>query len=248
MSRPRRPRRAQDPGGTPASHTDGGGRNGAGHEANARSPRVARQGTHGAGGAPTTDPAESHTRRPRIAYQGVPGAFGEAAARQAFGRSGTPTPCAWFTDVIAAVRDRTVDYGVLPVHNTIVGPIAAACAALEAGGVVPIGEVLLPIRQLLLGPPGAALDGVRRVLSHPAALGQCRRFLAAHPALLPVETDDTAGSAREVARRGDPAIAAIAGEAAARRYGLAVLAHDVHDRADNDTRFLVLAPHVSTGP
>ena len=103
-----------------------------------------------------------------------------------------------------------------------------------------IGEVVRPIRHFLLGVPGASIAGLRRVLSHPVALAQCTRFLLAHPGIEAVAVHDTAGAAREVAERGDASVAAIAASGAADRYRLDRIAADLHDRHDNQTRFLVL--------
>jgi prephenate dehydratase len=83
---------------------------------------------------------------------------------------------------------------------------------------------------------------VRTLESHPVALAQCGRFLAAHPHLEARRAYDTAGAAAAVAAAGDVGRAALAGRGAARRFGLAVLAASVEDRPDNQTRFLVVAP------
>jgi prephenate dehydratase len=101
---------------------------------------------------------------------------------------------------------------------------------------------------MVMGLPGTPLGAVRRVLSHPVALAQCGAFFAAHPGIDAVAFYDTAGAARAVADGGDPAAAAIAGRGAAERYGLAVLAAHVEDRADNQTRFLVVAPPGAAPP
>lgn len=138
-----------------------------------------------------------------------------------------------------AVSTGVVDSGVLPVENVIVGPIDAARAAIaDEPGVAIVAETTVEIRLQLLGCPGVALADVRRVASHPAALGQCGRFLARHPDWAIEVAYDTAGAARDLAARGDRSGAAIAGRAAAARYGLAVLADEIADRPDNWTRFV----------
>jgi prephenate dehydratase len=111
---------------------------------------------------------------------------------------------------------------------------------LAEPGLLVVGEVIRPIRHFLLGVPGSSLDGLRRVISHPVALAQCGNFLSKHPDLEVLAVYDTAGAAREVAEGGDSKVAAIAAHAAAERYGLDVLANDLQDRSDNQTRFVVI--------
>ena len=145
-----------------------------------------------------------------------------------------------FRDVVRAVESGTDDAGLLPVENTLAGGVAAAFDALQAGDVAAVREVIIPIRHFLLALPGAELALLREVRSHPVALVQCERFFEGHPELAAVAVHDTAGAAREVADAGDPSLAAIAPRGAAKRYGLRILAEDLQDRDDNQTRFLLL--------
>jgi prephenate dehydratase len=101
----------------------------------------------------------------------------------------------------------------------------------------------LRIRHHLVAVPGATVEGLRVVRSHPQALGQCRGYLRARlPHATPEPAYDTAGAARAVARAADPAAAAIASRAAAATYGLAVLDAEIEDDPQNYTRFLALRP------
>ena len=179
---------------------------------------------------------------PRVAFQGELGAFSEEAVVRYFGASSVPLPKRSFADVTAAVRSHETEYGLLPIENTTVGAVAAAYDQLDQPNLHIVGEVICPVRHCLLALPGTSLDSVRRALSHPVALGQCANFFLQHPHIEPVATYDTAGAAQQVAAAGDPHTAAVASQRAADRYGLAVLAADIHDRADNQTRFLVLSP------
>lgn len=181
----------------------------------------------------------------RVAFQGGPGAFSELAARRALGDAIETVPCRTFLEVAAAVCSGAAERGVLPLSNRIAGMVKEARAALQEGGLEVIGEVELPIEPCLLVLPGVPVTTVRRVISHPVALAQCGRFLAAHPGLAPAPFWDTAGAAREVAERADPALAAIAGRAAAERYGLEVAVAGVGDRADNATRFAIVGRGLS---
>jgi prephenate dehydratase len=175
-----------------------------------------------------------------VAFQGELGAFSEEAVRVWFGAEVEPLPCREFRQVGEAVRSGRVDAGVLPVENTLAGTVQPSYDVLAEPGLEVVGEVVLPIRHFLLGLPDATLEGIRRVISHPVALAQCGNFLSRHPDMEALAVYDTAGAAREVAEGGDASSAAVAAEGAAERYGLAVLAADLQDRSDNQTRFLVI--------
>jgi prephenate dehydratase len=90
--------------------------------------------------------------------------------------------------------------------------------------------------------PGAALERIASVESHPVALAQCEQFFIAHPRLKRTPAEDTAGSVREVMRAGDPTRAAIASKRAAKLYGAAILQEHLEDDRENYTRFFLLAP------
>ncbi len=181
--------------------------------------------------------------RPRVAFQGESGAFSELAATQMWGGSVHFVPSTTFEDVLRAVDAGAADYGVIPVENTTIGAVPGSREALAAfPGLIPVEETVVAVRHCLLSLPGSTLDSLERVLSHAAALAQCRTFLARHPHLEPVEFYDTAGAAREVARRADPHAAAIAGRHVAERYGLHVVVADIADSLENFTRFVAVAP------
>src|SRR4051812_6317741 len=105
----------------------------------------------------------------RIAYQGLPGAFGHQAAL-AFAPGYEPVAEPSFAAVVAAVAEGRAERGILPVENNEAGPVAEAQALLAGGAVAVIGEEVLPIRMHLLGLPGARLEDIRTVVSHPVAL------------------------------------------------------------------------------
>jgi len=177
----------------------------------------------------------------RVAFQGELGAFSEEAVHLLFGDGVEALPRREFRDVGAAVARGEAEYGLLPIENTLAGSVVASYDVLAGEALEVVGEVIAPIHHCLLGVPGARLEGVRRVLSHPIALAQCTRFFLEHPGIEAVAAYDTAGAAKEVAEKDDPATAAIAARAAAWRYGLEILAADIEDRPDNQTRFLVVA-------
>lgn len=175
-----------------------------------------------------------------VAFQGEPGAYSEEAVLRFFGSGASPVPCRDFRAVGDAVAAGDVEWGLLPIENTIAGSVVGSYDVLASTDLLVVGEVVAPIHHCLLGLPGARLEGITRVLSHPVALAQCTRFLRGRPAMEPVAVYDTAGAAKEVAAAGDPGRAAIAGRRAAVLYELVVLAADIEDRPDNQTRFLVV--------
>lgn len=178
----------------------------------------------------------------RVAYQGAPGAFSESAIAVFWEGAVEPVPMTEFSDVVAAVSEGLTDAAVLPVENTRMGIITDCASALRASPSLRVlMETDISVRHQLLAPPGAAFATLRRVESHPAAIAQCRDWLARHPRLEVVAVSDTAAAARDVAASGDRGRAAIAGAAAGVRYGLSILARDLQDDPDNRTRFWALA-------
>ena len=153
----------------------------------------------------------------------------------------TLLPSPTFDAAVRAVVNGHADFAVIPIHNLIAGPVHAALDAMAPfASLERVRELVLPIHLALLGIPGASAEGVREVLSHPIALKQCTQYLASRREIRAVEAPDTAGAARMVALRRDPAVAAIAAGWAATHYGLAVLAEHLEDRADNATTFALI--------
>lgn len=185
------------------------------------------------------------TRNPQpapVAFQGELGAYSEEAVARACGPHVELVPCRENRDVVRAVADGTVDLGVLPLENTLAGTVTASYDAIaDEPAVHIVGEVVIPIHHCLLGVGGSTLHALRVVESHPVALAQCAGFLERHRWLEARAAYDTAGAARDLARSGDPTRGAIAGRPAATRYGLAILAADIEDRPDNQTRFVVIS-------
>ena len=174
-----------------------------------------------------------------IAYQGEPGAFSEAAARRV-DPDARLIPCRSFDEVFDAVQAGTSAYGVLPIENSIGGSIHRNYDLLLERTLPIVGEVELPVIHHLLALPGATLDGLRRVYSHPQGLAQCERFLRTLTNVDIIATYDTAGSAKTVADAGLKDAAAAASARAGEVFGLTSLAASVQDFDDNITRFLVI--------
>ena len=176
----------------------------------------------------------------RVAYQGAPGAYSEEAVVRLW-PTATPVPMRECVDVARAVERGDVAAGVLAVENTLAGSVVASYDALAlCERVVAAGETIIGIHHCVLAAPGTSLAAVRWVESHPVALAQCGVFFQRHSHLEPRATYDTAGSAMEIADARDARRAALASRIAAARYGLDVLAADVEDRPDNQTRFVAI--------
>ncbi len=184
----------------------------------------------------------------RVAFQGELGAFSEEAVRLFFGEQAEPVPCREFRDVGQAVSSGSTDYGALPVENTLAGGVGASYDVLAREPLEVVGEVVVAIHHCVLAVQGATIAGLTRVLSHPVALAQAQRFFESHPKIQAMAVYDTAGAAREVVNLRDSATAALASRNAAKRYGLTILAENVEDRPDNQTRFLIVAPSGKTYP
>lgn len=179
----------------------------------------------------------------RVAYQGAPGAFGHQACL-AFLPEHEPVPEPSFAAVIAAVAEGRAERGLIPVENSIAGLVEETHGLLEGAPVAVVGEPVLPVRMHLLGLPGARLDSLRIVVSHPVALRQCARKLDR----LGLAREEAPNTAIAAAALRDPAKAVLASAAAAEAYGLVILLADVHDRPDNATRFALLAPRGASAP
>src|SRR5881628_3044907 len=175
----------------------------------------------------------------RIAYQGELGAFSEAAARRVHPDADL-VACKSFEDVFAAVNAGPAAYGVLPIENSIGGSIHRNYDLLLERTLPIVGEVELPVIHHLLALPGATLEGLRRVYSHPQGLAQCERFLRRLTQVEIIATYDTAGSAKMVADAGLTDAGAIASARAGEVFGLTSLAASVQDFDDNLTRFIVV--------
>src|SRR6266699_2947337 len=160
--------------------------------------------------SPKPDPSKT------IAFQGAPGAYSDLACRRVFPAM-TTLPCAAFEDAFAAVREGRAALAMMPIENSVAGRVADIHHLMPDSGLFIIGEHFERVEHHLLAPRGASLKTIRTVRSHVHALGQCRNFIRAN-GFTPVVAADTAGSAAEVAGRGDPTVAAIASELAGQVY------------------------------
>lgn len=174
-----------------------------------------------------------------VAYQGEPGAYAHEACRKFlpdFERINRPT----FEAVADAVLAGEAELGMLPIENNSAGAVPGNRELIVRKGLFVRREVELPIILHLMAVPGARLEEIETVVSHPIALAQCHKVLERLGAV-PEEAINTAVGARLLADSGDRKKAAVASEAAALANGLTILCRNVHDRADNATMFCIVA-------
>ena len=176
-----------------------------------------------------------------VAIQGEAGSFSHAAAARLHGPDVQLLPCPDFQDVFRGVASGDAARGMVPIENTLAGSVRENYDCLGAHPLHIVAEVHVRIRHCLIARPGTSLARVHRVASHPMALAQCRRFFAAHPDIVGVQSYDTAGSVRDLMSSRLEADAVIGAALAAETYGAAVLARDLEDHPENYTRFLAVA-------
>jgi prephenate dehydratase len=180
------------------------------------------------------------TDRAIFAFQGAAGSFSHQAALAFASDKGIAAellPCQSFGEVFEKVTISAADYGVIPLENSSIGSIVANYDLLWTHDCFVVGEYLLPVHHHLIGFAGADINEIRAVYSHPAALDQCRRLFKNHAGMAARVYWDTSASVVFVKESGDPANAAIAGEPAAREYGMSIILPNVEDYPHNCTRF-----------
>jgi prephenate dehydratase len=176
-----------------------------------------------------------------VAYQGEPGAYSEEAAHLLFPGADLE-PLRTLHQVFDRVASGAVRAGVVPMENSQAGSINDTYDLLARGEVHIVGEAVIRVDHALLALPGTAIDDIRRVASHPAALAQCQEFLGGLPeGVEVVPVYDTAGAAKRIAEGRHAGEAAVASERAGDVYGLEALAYKIQDTPDNFTRFAAVA-------
>ena len=175
----------------------------------------------------------------KIAFQGEPGAYSEQAVFNAFGDVETQ-PCESFDVVFDSVVSDESDAGLIPIENSLAGSIHQNYDLLLRHDLHIVGEYLLRVRHCLIAMPGVAKTDIRKVISHPQALGQCAAYLRG----LGVKTEsvyDTAGSVKMLKESGARDTAAIASRRAAEIYEMQILEEGIEDNDENYTRFLAIS-------
>ena len=177
----------------------------------------------------------------KISIQGEKGSFHEVAARQYFDKQTISIlPCSSFDLTLMAVKEKEAEFAVMAIENARSGSILSNYSLIRESGMKILGEINLRIRQNLMALPGQSIMAIREIRSHPIALSQCMSYLNHLRGVLLVESDDTAGSARQIMENKLPGVAAIASAATAEMYGLEILAPGIETYKKNYTRFLVI--------
>jgi len=186
--------------------------------------------------------------KPRVAFQGERGAFSEEGAQVLFDNDVVTVPSATFELLFTAVKDGRADYALAPLENSLAGHVTRCYDLLYEGDLWIHAEVVRPIHHCLIGVPGARVDQLKMVQSHPVALAQCEALFVANPQIKRTVAEDTAGSVRQVMEQGDRTVAAIAGAHAAEVYGATILRSNIEDFPENFTRFALLGPRPAEVP
>jgi len=176
----------------------------------------------------------------RVAYQGEPGAYSEEATFKYFGNSIETIGYKTLSDVFQILEENKVDYSTVPVENSIEGSVGRAYDLLLEHDLKAFGEVFHRIKHCLISFPNTDLKSIKKVYSHPQALGQCREFLEENE-LVTIPSYDTAGSVKMIKEKNLRNAAAIASERAAKIYEMKVLAEGIETNHQNYTRFLILS-------
>jgi chorismate mutase/prephenate dehydratase len=180
----------------------------------------------------------------RVAYLGPEATFTQMAARERFGLSTSYVPTANIQDVFQEVEQGRADYGVVPIENSTEGGVAFTLDMLVEAEVKVCAEIYLEIHQCLLSRSGR-LGQIQRIVSHPQAVAQCRRWLLSHCPDVPVEEVASTAQAAQMAAK-DSNLAAIASSLAHEFYGLEIVEENIEDHAHNITRFLVIGNQIGS--
>src|SRR5216683_3745797 len=175
----------------------------------------------------------------KVAIQGELGSFSHEAAERMLPRC-TVVPCARSIEVFDRVQAGSVSAAVIPIENSLAGTVAEHADLLVIRDVFIQSEFLLRIVHNVIAAPGVKLGAIRKVLSHPVALDQCRDFFRRHPQVEPVPFYDTAGSVKHVVAHRLQDAAGIAGRHAAREYSGKILQAGIEDDKRNFTRFFLI--------
>jgi len=184
----------------------------------------------------------------KIAYQGIAGAYSHIASVEQFGTQNTFMGVSDFSALFAEVTNRRVDFGVVPIENSLAGSVVENFDFLYKNEVYIIEERYMRIEHQLLG---ISIEGeenesriaqLTHIFSHPKALEQCLTLFKEHPAVQKMPYEDTAGAAKYVKQMEKKEFGAIASKQAADLYGLSILKRNVEDNPNNWTRFVIIVP------
>lgn len=180
------------------------------------------------------------TEQARVVFQGAEGAYSHLAMQRYFGEQIKSFHVETFRDAMTAIEEGSADFAVLPIENSTAGIVSEIYDLLVEFENYIVGEQIIKIEHCLLGLPGSDISQIKTVYSHPQSLMQSARFLAVHEDWKQISLKNNAFAAKKVSREGDKTQAAIAGEQAAKTYGLEILKRGVNQAENNSTRFIIV--------
>lgn len=176
----------------------------------------------------------------KVAFQGEKGAYSEEAAFLFFGGKITTIPCKTFADVFMIAESKRADFSIVPIENSLEGSVGQNYDLLLRSELKIFGEMILRIRHCFIASKRTKIKDVKKVYSHPQALGQCREFLERLKIDM-IPFYDTAGAAKMIKEEKLNNVAAVASKRAAAEYGLSVLKKNIETNFNNYTRFFVIS-------
>lgn len=182
-----------------------------------------------------------------VAFQGERGAYSEIAALKYFGKNIKLSPSLTFDSVFEKIKNKDVKFGIIPVENSLYGIVFETYDLLLKYSVAIRGEINLQINHCLLAKNQLQPGKIKKIYSHPQALGQCSNYLKKFNNSEIIPAYDTAGSAKLV-KESDEAAAAIASSEAGKIYGLKTLRNKIQNNDNNYTRFLILGKQLAHKP
>lgn len=193
--------------------------------------------------------APIYIENPRVGYQGVLGSFSEEAATNYF----KDTKALYnrydgFEDVMDALTNNEIDYGVLPIENSYTGEVIDVYDLIQKYNLYIVGEEIVKVTHNLVGIKGSTIEDLKEVYTHPQALGQCKKYLKEHAHILSIPYANTAMAAKYISELGDKTKAAICSKKAAYLYNLQILDEEVNTKSNNYTRFIILSKTMHITP
>jgi prephenate dehydratase len=175
-----------------------------------------------------------------IAIQGAEGSNHHKVALDFYGKSIQLEECMSFDVLVESLLNKTADFGIMALENTIAGSIIPNYALIDKYNLHITGEEYLNIHHHLMALKGQGIKDIKEVWSHPMALLQCKEFFKKHPHIKLVEDVDTAEVAKRIAKENLIGIAAIAPKIASEIFGLEILEDEIQTIKDNVTRFVLI--------
>jgi len=180
----------------------------------------------------------------KIGFQGIKGSFSEEALFNHFGEAANTLAFKRFEDVFIAISEGSVDYGILPIENSSTGSVNEVYDLLRKYGCYINGEIVIKVKQNLLGIKGASIDDIKEVYSHEQGFQQSAKFFQDYPNWKLIPYHNTALSAKLVSEAGDKSKAAVASDRAASMYGLDILKENLNFNSNNYTRFVIVGKNI----